>query len=407
MEKEIEDSNFDNSVEESVEESDADSDIDSDADSDIDSDTDSDIDSDAEPEVDLEGYESGFDEIDYEYSGKNFDEDYLINVDLTDLGELFTELETAIERFENFEILSNIIDKNPEILNCYKRGNQGGILYHDKVIKDIGLMKFLVNKGANPMLRVGRYCKFLISKACENGDLEIVKFLYETISKFENFKTENHMFKSLYAACCENNEDVIDFIHDKVSDEEIMNGLMVAIEKEYVNTIRLLAPKYKDPKIFKEAIRCENTQIIDILAPFYGQDLKLNCWQEDITPLQYSLIDSSPDIFYHLLKYFDIESTDNFGRTSLFYINSNNEDIIEYLMENSDLNHVDSRGNNAIMFFARKNLRAALSYKDRFDTTIRNIYGKNLDDILKEYSRNERKINKMRIRNGEILQTYS
>lgn len=347
-----------------------------------------------ETDYDSDGLLKDRDEINYRYSENIFDEDFLIRIDDNNLRELFTELETAIENFENFEILSNIIDKNPKILNCYKEEDRGGILYNDKVINDINLMKFLVSKGANPMLRIGKYFRFLISKVCLGGYLEIVKFLYETISKFDNFKSENHMFKTLSVACGANNEDIIDFIHDKVSDEEIMDGLIYAIQEKHINTIRLLSPKYQNPKIFKHAIMFGNIQIIDILSPFYGQNLKLNCWKDDISPLQYSLCINFTNIFYHLLKYFDVESTDNFGRTSLFYINGSTDvEVIKYLMENSDLSHIDCKGDNAIMSYARKNryysgikFDTLFSYKDRFDTTIRNAKGKTFEDIFNKYS---------------------
>lgn len=369
-----------------------------------------DISTDSEPEDDrsYKDFSSDEDYDEFEENSGIFSQVYLKNVFYCPEHQKdFEELNESIDKLD-YENIRKIIENNTEIVNFCNipyanvknerpyidpTGIDRNILARPNVITNIEMLKFLIDLGANPLMGPEKDTRYPIEYACKNGDLDIVKFLYDKMKVMKKFNSEFHMVDLFVPLCKQNIEDIIYFIHDKVPFGEAINGLQNAIMKKHVNVVRFLAPLYRAHRILEEASLCE--EMINLVIPFYDPNSSIQGAGYMTNIIQAACRDGKYHIFESLLRYCNIEACDGCGRTTLFYISYHTDvKIIEYLMKHANLNHTDYRGDNAIMKFARmnkmwllNNFEIIMSYKHLFDTTIKNAKGQNFDDLMKKYSK--------------------
>lgn len=283
---------------------------------------------------------------------------------------------------KNVEKIREILEVHPEFSRTVFKYNYYIIYPLISSVDNLEIVKILIEKGAdvhkNIMLMVTAF-----SRVCRGGYYDVMRFLYEIPH------TENELAYGFKEACCVGNTDIVQFLHDKISPEFVIKGLVSAIYEEKIDVINFLAPNYVDPRILHACASSRDLEMLKYVVGFYD----FTTLTKEGNILQVSVIRGSYEGFLNCLNYRSIEDVDNFGRTALFYISDeSDEKVLEYLFEKADLKHTDCDGNNALMHILRQYGESSRIFEvlenfiHLFDLNQTNSYGKDIFHVIDEES---------------------
>lgn len=282
------------------------------------------------------------------------------------------------------EKIIKILNFNPFLINERKKIGFGIEITPLKaaINKDLEMTKFLIENGAHPFSLLNN--EYLLQTVCKKGDIEMIRYF---LSIYKN-APDCYFYKTFSLACKNNNFDIIEMFHQDFPLSEILNGLECAIYEDNLDIVNFLCDKYIDPRGLPLLWAICKPDILPILVKHYYPNRIYNGG----TILQIAVKYFTFDIFENLLKYCNIESVDDKGRTALFYIDKNTDiKIIKYLLKNSKLNHLDYFNNNAFLYIVSLGIYEEIYDKlsenniylnHFFNRKHKNIFGQSVDIFL-------------------------
>lgn len=223
----------------------------------------------------------------------------------------------------------------------------------------------------NPLEKADLEAKYLdntpLQWACFKGNLEIVRILQS-----------QNLSKTMLWATCNNHSEIVEFLFDKVDDEQRKRALRWIIKHKNVSFLRdifNMLTDYERQLVFKEAISVlEDKSITFLISQKVYYDKKIYDFLCDSN--------SCEDLKY-------LTKTNYFETTSLLIVCVKNSlaKQVEILAQIYDCNYQDELGFTALMYAAllkkgsvRSRIIEVLSSKS--DLNIRNIYYENVLNIL-------------------------